>query len=249
MRQTVKGRGVVNWLIENSPFELHLPYSFSKTYSYCGPGTKLLKRLAENSKPVNKLDELCKSHDIFYHNNKDTSERHKADLKLAAGAEERIKSKDSSVGEKASACIVNKAMKAKVKLGMGIKTKARKIKKKSKRVKIIPSKVFGAGIKAAKHAVKSSNNKNANVLSKYALNAARRVFKKVPKFTLKPRVIKVPKSGGFLPFLIPIFAALSAAGALAGGAANIVSAVDKVKQGKKISLSHKDITQPWKKSR
>lgn len=46
-----------------------------------------------------------------------------------------------------------------------------------------------------------------------------------------PRVIPVPKVGGFLP-LIPIFAGLSAAGGLAGGAAGIARAVHSIKAAK-----------------
>lgn len=46
-----------------------------------------------------------------------------------------------------------------------------------------------------------------------------------------PRVIPVPKVGGFLP-LIPIFAGLSAGGALAGGAAGIAKAVEAIKSAK-----------------
>lgn len=46
-----------------------------------------------------------------------------------------------------------------------------------------------------------------------------------------PRVIPVPKVGGFLP-LIPIFAGLSAAGGLAGGAAGIAKAVEAIKSAK-----------------
>lgn len=46
-----------------------------------------------------------------------------------------------------------------------------------------------------------------------------------------PRVIPVPKVGGFLP-LIPIFAGLSAAGGLAGGAAGIAKAVQAIKSAK-----------------
>lgn len=46
-----------------------------------------------------------------------------------------------------------------------------------------------------------------------------------------PRVIPVPKVGGFLP-LIPIFAGLSAAGGLAGGAAGIARAVQAIKSAK-----------------
>ncbi|KAF2889561.1 hypothetical protein ILUMI_16612 [Ignelater luminosus] len=58
--------------------------------------------------------------------------------------------------------------------------------------------------------------------------ASRVAFKalgKMKKKTIKtPRVITVPKTGGILP-LIPIFAGLSALGALSGGAAGIAKAV------------------------
>lgn len=46
-----------------------------------------------------------------------------------------------------------------------------------------------------------------------------------------PRVIPVPKTGGILP-LIPIFAGLSALGALSGGAAGIAKAVNDAKAAK-----------------
>lgn len=42
---------------------------------------------------------------------------------------------------------------------------------------------------------------------------------------LSPRILPVPKTGGILP-LIPIFAGLSAIGALTGGAAGIAKAVN-----------------------
>lgn len=47
-----------------------------------------------------------------------------------------------------------------------------------------------------------------------------------------PRIIPVPKTGGFLP-LIPIFAGLSATGSLVGGAAGIAKAVNAYKIAKK----------------
>ena len=47
-----------------------------------------------------------------------------------------------------------------------------------------------------------------------------------------PRVIRVPKSGGFIP-LIPLFAGLSALGALSGGAAGIAKAVNDAKSAQK----------------
>lgn len=47
-----------------------------------------------------------------------------------------------------------------------------------------------------------------------------------------PRIIPIPKTGGFLP-LVPIFAGLSAAGSLVGGAAGIAKAINEYKAAKK----------------
>lgn len=47
-----------------------------------------------------------------------------------------------------------------------------------------------------------------------------------------PRIVPVPKTGGFLP-LVPIFAGLSAAGSLAGGAAGIAKAINAYKTARK----------------
>lgn len=113
------GKGLVNSLINKLPFELHIP-----GYSYCGPGTKLQERLARGSQPINELDRSCMEHDIFYHNEKDTKQRHKADQILANAAMQRFHSKDASLGEKVAALGIAGTMKAKVKLGMGLnKTK------------------------------------------------------------------------------------------------------------------------------
>ena len=49
----------------------------------------------------------------------------------------------------------------------------------------------------------------------------------------KPRVLPIPKTGGALPaLLIPLFAALGAAGSVAGGAAEIAKAVNDAKAAK-----------------
>ena len=66
--------------------------------------------------------------------------RHAADRILAQRAWERVIAKDASLGEKAAAWAVTNAMKAKTKLGMGLKKKmreklasARKLKAKLKK--------------------------------------------------------------------------------------------------------------------
>lgn len=108
------GSGLTNSIINNLPFELHLP-----SYNYCGPGTKLKKRLAENSQPINELDRSCMRHDIFYSKSNDINDRHEADKILAENAMQRVRASDASTKEKLSALAVAGLMKAKVKLGMG----------------------------------------------------------------------------------------------------------------------------------
>ena len=103
------GKGILNTIIDHLPISLHVPGY------YCGPGTKLRGQPA-----VNKLDEYCKQHDIFYSKNTNTAARNKADIVLADQAWERVKSSDASIGERAAAYAIVNAMKAKAKLGMGL---------------------------------------------------------------------------------------------------------------------------------
>ncbi|KAJ8889119.1 hypothetical protein PR048_008613 [Dryococelus australis] len=49
--------GVVDTLIKNLLFELHI-----LGYRFCGPGTKLAKRLSRNKMSINALDKACKQH-------------------------------------------------------------------------------------------------------------------------------------------------------------------------------------------
>nr|CAH7716806.1 unnamed protein product [Callosobruchus chinensis] len=110
------GEGLLNSAINNLPFEMHIP-----GYSWCGPGTKVKKRLARNDPGVNGLDEACKEHDIAYANESDLTKRHAADEVLARKAMKRFSSKDASWTEKAASLGVAGVMKAKVKLGMGVR--------------------------------------------------------------------------------------------------------------------------------
>lgn len=66
-----------------------------------------------------------------------------------------------------------------------------------------------------------------------AIATAIKTVSKIRKNIIKPtRVIKIPKTGGILP-LIPIFAGLSALGALAGGAAGVAKAVTDTKAARR----------------
>ncbi|KYN50305.1 hypothetical protein ALC62_10890 [Cyphomyrmex costatus] len=78
------------------------------------------------------LDAACREHDIAYSQSKDLVSRHSADRALAEKAKERITASDSTLGEKAVATAVWAAMKAKTKLGMGVRKR-----KKSRRTRIL----------------------------------------------------------------------------------------------------------------
>lgn len=118
---------VVNRAIDALPVELH-PFN----YQFCGPGTKLAKRLARNDPGINELDRACKDHDIAYAKYSDTANRTIADKILADKAWQRVKSSDASLSEKAVALAVTAAMKAKSAVGGGHR---RKSKKRGKTVK------------------------------------------------------------------------------------------------------------------
>ena len=96
-----KGKGVINTLLNKVPIpEMHLSLpkdvnseniengSFNETgkYSYCGPGTKLNKRVTEGYKGINDLDKACLEHDKAYDKSKDTKNRNIADNELAEEA-------------------------------------------------------------------------------------------------------------------------------------------------------------------
>lgn len=243
------GGGFVNTLINNLPFELHVP-----GYNYCGPGTKLEKRLKRGDVGINPLDEACKSHDIAYAQNSSLDHRHRADLELAAAAKKRWL-ESNSLPERLVALGVNKIMKYKVKRGLGMSltkviTAARKAvkshqqqhhvngdgnngvgkgqqrRRRARVKKISTRKLISAAIKAAKTSIKGNKN-----------------------YVKKPRVIPLPKRGGFIP-LIPILGALAAAGSLAGGvttaAKNIYEMVNKKNTALPVSVGKGMYMAPYK---
>ncbi|KAJ8912165.1 hypothetical protein NQ315_006130 [Exocentrus adspersus] len=75
------GSGILDSIINNLPVELHIP-----GYRFCGPGTKLAKRLSRGDMGINGLDEACKEHDIAYSREKNLEQRHKADQNLGLSA-------------------------------------------------------------------------------------------------------------------------------------------------------------------
>jgi len=78
------------------------------------------------------LDAACHEHDIAYSRINDLTERYAADRILAEKARNRIGARDSTLGERATATAVWAAMKAKTKLGTGLKrTKTKKIRRRN----------------------------------------------------------------------------------------------------------------------
>lgn len=229
------GKGLINGLINNLPFELHAP-----GYQYLGPGTKLEKRLNRGDPGVNELDKAAKEHDIAYANSNKMSDRHKADKVLQKKAWKRVKSKDAGFGERVLSLGVAGIMKAKRKLGMGMKNKSKnksKTKKKNKTKTVAVKQVFQKAIKEAKSEIAKKRPQTVPSAAQVALNAAKAAVKNhtISKGKIEgglPRIIPVPKIGGVLP-LVPIFAGLSALGALMGGSASVANAVVSANNAKK----------------
>lgn len=113
-RNEILGQGLINTIINKLPFEFHVP-----TYQYCGPGTKLKKRLERNDLGINELDRACKAHDIAYSDSKNIVDRNRADDILAKRAWNRVKSSNASIGEKSVALGITGIMKVESKMGMG----------------------------------------------------------------------------------------------------------------------------------
>lgn len=230
--QSMIGRGLVNTIINKLPVELHLP-----GYQFCGPGTKLEKRLERGDKGIDLLDAACKEHDIAYLKSKEITNRHQADRLLAEKAWQRVISKNSGLKERVNAWFVANAMKAKVKLGLGIKNRKIGISRKNKKKRggkkyICDRKLFPNTIKTTLKILKKEKPGNIKSAIKLAQKAVKSNFKRKNKTNIIiPRVIPVPKIGGFLP-LIPILTALSALGGLATGGSAIAKAVNDVKNGK-----------------
>ena len=81
-----EGQGLLKKFINRPSIELHLP-----GYQYCGPGTKLAKRIARHDPGINPLDAVCKEHDIAYSQNRENVEtRNAADRVLAEKAFQRV---------------------------------------------------------------------------------------------------------------------------------------------------------------
>lgn len=160
------GANLIDRIIDKLPFEAHIP-----KYQYCGPGTKLEKRLARGDPGINPLDSACKVHDIAYSKHKESSERGKADEMLQKEAVKRIFAKDASLGERAAALGVAAAMKAKRTLsGNGLSNKNIK---KNKQQHLQERISFPSLIKNAKLAIKQSKPDTIHAAIRTAISATK----------------------------------------------------------------------------
>lgn len=108
----IQGGDLVGWLQDKlNPPELHLP-----GYQYCGPFTKLEKRLQRGDLGINRVDKACKKHDIEYSKTKDNSERHRADQELINDLDAID---NPTFGERAARMIIKPIIKTKKKFGLG----------------------------------------------------------------------------------------------------------------------------------
>jgi hypothetical protein len=112
-RKRKTGSGLLNWVINHLPTELHLP-----GYRFCGPGTRLQKRLAEGQQGINQLDELCKQHDIAYDRFQTVVDRNEADYKLQLGAQKIASDPNTRLTERLAAKLVARVMKTKRQYGV-----------------------------------------------------------------------------------------------------------------------------------
>lgn len=226
------GSGLINNLIDRLGVELHIP-----GYRFCGPGTRIHERI--NQQGVNKLDDYCKTHDIAYSNTSDLTARHKADKILEDNAWSRVRSKDSTIAEKISAYLVTNIIKAKRKMGAGLGNRSKKprrqIKKTGRGVSVKSSNKKGNKVPFKKiiAAARAAMNKNSNPVETSLLGARAAVQNAGGKKHVRiPRVLALPKRiGGFLlpAFVLPLMAALSSVGGLAGGSAAVIKTIADIK--------------------
>lgn len=218
----IEGAGLLDKVIDKLPFELHIP-----SYKFCGPGTRLEKRLRRGDIPKNKLDALCRTHDIAYAEHKDLADRHQADKVLEDGAWERVKASDSGFGEKTAALLVTGAMKVKRKMGAGCSPasrhrRRRRPRRKNNNITLMPFSTLVRQIRHDLPPLTMGRGAASTASAAAALKVARNIVRK--KKVKTPRVIPIPKKGGLLP-LLPLFAGLSAIGTLVGGAAGVAKTV------------------------
>lgn len=262
MKRTVRGGGFINTVIRKIPFELHLPgYNYcgpnTKLKERLARGDIGINKLDEACKlhdiAYSNLRNLQEEHEA------DAVLASAAEARLNAKdttwgerAAAWIVTKAMKTKIKVGGSLRPKGGKKRVKKSLARKRpspskKQRKPKcsvcsKKAKPKKVTNNKIshvqsFKNGLSAAKMAVKQAvkkGNGDVKSITKIGLKAAKKYISRSTGRNYTPRVLPVPQRGGFLPLVLPIFAALSALGSLAGGAAGVAAAVNKAKEAKKM---------------
>ena len=114
-----KGGSLLNKAINNLPFEMHLP-----GHNFTEPGTKLKKWLnpdltpKEWSKPVNRVDEAAKNHDICCMKNSDAKTRNDVYDKNMSKELKGIYNR--TLQERLDKSFVSNLIGPKVRFGMGV---------------------------------------------------------------------------------------------------------------------------------
>lgn len=255
------GRGIVNTLINKLPFELHIPrYHFcgpgthlAKRLARNDQGINGLDRACrEHDIAYSKYSDIGERNRADKILGKEAWERAKssdasfgekiaaigvagvmkAKSKLGMGASNRRKKSTNGRSK------IRKQQRRKV--GRGIKKKkrtSRKVRTKKQKKVSVP-KIFRKAMKIAREKIRKSKNiQTVPAAAKIAVQAAKIATKnhRIPRKLVHdelPRIIPVPKIGGVLP-LIPVFAGLSALGALMGGSAGVANAVISANKAKK----------------
>ena len=144
-QNAVHGTGFrLNSLINNLPIEFHqyaergeyVPggsFNDKQKYSFCGPGTRYEQRMKEGYKGINELDKMCKLHDQFYNENKDTKDRNISDIALAHRADAIAHDSSLDDAQRKDARFISGILKTKAHLGFGVKTSKNHMSKNLKR--------------------------------------------------------------------------------------------------------------------
>lgn len=224
----VSGKGFVNSLIDNLPFEAH-----PLDYNYLGPGTNLALRLEKRVKPKNKLDEAAMNHDIAYSKSKDLAYRHIADKILQETAWKRVKASDASIGEKAMAWLTTNTMRAKRALGAGLKKSSQSqytpypvnLEEYDKTAIISASEnkkplEINVNLFRTKASIMNETSLPLTTYQIKKLKKAQKEGKNTIKLKLSVKQLQHYKQGGFLPALLAAVPAIATLGSMASNVYN-----------------------------
>ena len=110
---------VQNLLNQNWLPEFHMRTWKGQKYHFCGPNTRLEERLAREDEGINRLDQVCKQHDIDYSNAESLADKYIADQKM-------IDSINAFPNQSLTERAIKNTIRVKKKLGLGAKQRKSK---------------------------------------------------------------------------------------------------------------------------